>query len=39
MKNIVPAMREFFKSGETLSIKYRLVNLFFMENVSLVFKR
>ena len=27
MKNIVPAMREFFKSGETLSIKYRLEQL------------
>ncbi len=27
MKNIVPAMREFFKSGETLNIKYRLEQL------------
>ena len=27
MKNIVPAMREYFKSGETLSIKYRLEQL------------
>ena len=27
MNNIVPAMREFFKSGETLSIKYRLEQL------------
>ena len=27
MKSIVPAMREYFKSGETLSIKYRLEQL------------
>ncbi len=27
MNNIVPAMREYFKSGETLSIKYRLEQL------------